>query len=268
MIILFAKVTAHLCYYPSSYIKPLFSFVTVLRSTFVKTFALVSVVFVIFFNLSTQKCQATVQEAEFLQNVAKQYMLAQFANNKDDIKYEVKVSRVDPNRDYGGKCSGFLTAQLTSNQIKKSNVVKIICSRKENPYTVSIPVNVIVQRPTAVATENIPKGTILTSNLLSKQYVNEGLNTSSAVTNLNSILGAKVRKDIRAGDVIKQSDLCLIAKGDIVTIEAVSSNMQIKTQGVALEEGKLNDLISVRNSKSKKVIQGIVVSPNTVRVTF
>ena len=44
--------------------------------------------------------------------------------------------------------------------------------------------------------------------------------------------------------------------------------MQIKTQGVALEEGKLNDLISVRNSKSKKVIQGIVVSPNTVRVTF
>ncbi|MDY3107972.1 MAG: flagellar basal body P-ring formation chaperone FlgA, partial [Succinivibrio sp.] len=109
---------------------------------------------------------------------------------------------------------------------------------------------------------------ILTSNLLSKQYVNEGLNTSSAVTNLNSILGAKVRKDIRAGDVIKQSDLCLIAKGDIVTIEAVSANMQIKTQGVALEEGKLNDLISVRNSKSKKVIQGIVVSPNTVRVTF
>ena len=107
-----------------------------------------------------------------------------------------------------------------------------------------------------------------TANLLSKQYVNEGLNTSSAVTNLNSILGAKVRKDIRAGDVIKQSDLCLIAKGDIVTIEAVSSNMQIKTQGVALEEGKLNDLISVRNSKSKKVIQGIVVSPNTVRVTF
>ena len=60
----------------------------------------------------------------------------------------------------------------------------------------------------------------------------------------------------------------MIAKGDIVTIEAVSSNMQIKTQGVALEEGKLNDLISVRNSKSKKVIQGIVVSPNTVRVTF
>ena len=44
--------------------------------------------------------------------------------------------------------------------------------------------------------------------------------------------------------------------------------MHIKTQGVALEEGNLNDLISVRNSKSKKVIQGTVVSPNTVRVTY
>lgn len=236
---------------------------------FVKAFVLVTVVFSLFFNLCAfNLASASEEEALFLQNVAKEYMLAQFSHKDNDVLYEVKVSKVDKNRDYGGKCVGNLTAELVDKQIKRSNVVKITCSRKETPYVISIPVNVIVKRPITIALVNIAKGTIITKDMLSKEYVNENTSLSSSITNLDSIIGAKAKKDIRAGDAIKQSDLCLIAKGDLVTIEAVSNNLQIKTQGIALEEGKLSDTISVKNAKSKKVIQAIVTGPSTVRVVF
>ena len=45
---------------------------------------------------------ATTEEALFLENVAKQYILAQFTEKNDNIRYNVKVSKVDRNRDFGG----------------------------------------------------------------------------------------------------------------------------------------------------------------------
>ena len=63
---------------------------------------------------------ASHADAEFLTNVAKQYMLAQFPANSGDKKYVVKVSKIDPNRNYGGKCTGYLTAELQNSEIKKS----------------------------------------------------------------------------------------------------------------------------------------------------
>ena len=103
---------------------------------------------------------------------------------------------------------------------------------------------------------------------LEDSFVNESTNTSAVITDKSMILGSKARRDIRAGEQIKVSDFCVIAKGDIVTIVASTNNLEIKTQGQALEEGKVNDLIQVKNVKTKKVIQAVVTGPNTVKVIF
>ncbi len=211
---------------------------------------------------------ATPQEAIFLSNVAKQYMLAQFPKTSDDKKYVVKVSKIDPDKDYGGKCSGYLTAELIGNDIRKNNTVKITCSRKEKPYSIKVPVTVTVLRKATVAAENIPKGTLLSESLIEDVFINESENSAFTVTDRSMIIGTKSRKDIKAGEQIRVSDFCLVAKGDIVTIVAQSSNLSIKTQGLALEEGKLNDRIQVKNTKTNKIISAIVQGPGLVRVIF
>ena len=211
---------------------------------------------------------ATQAEADFLSNVAKQYMLAQFPTSSPEKKYVVKVAKLDPNRNYGGKCSGYLTAELQNDEIKKSNVVKITCSRKEKPYVISIPVTVSVLRASIVAASNIQRGNVITPGMIEDTYVNENTTTASVINDKDQLIGSKAKKDIRAGEQFKISDITLIAKGDIVTIEASSKNLYIKTQGIALDEGKLNDTIQVRNSKTGKIVTGIVEGPGIVRVVF
>uniref|UniRef100_UPI003FEE3690 hypothetical protein n=1 Tax=Succinivibrio sp. TaxID=2053619 RepID=UPI003FEE3690 len=62
---------------------------------------IVSTVLAIFFNVfCINICQASVEEADFLSNVAKQYMLAQFDNNQTDKIYLVKGSKIVRNLDY------------------------------------------------------------------------------------------------------------------------------------------------------------------------
>ncbi|SKA61836.1 flagella basal body P-ring formation protein FlgA [Succinivibrio dextrinosolvens DSM 3072] len=228
----------------------------------------ISTIFLLFLSILPAATNATQAEAEFLSNVAKQYMLAQFTNKDVDKKYVVKVAKLDPNRDYGGKCSGYLTAELQNSEIKKSNVVRITCSRKENPYVINIPVTVSVLRASVVAASNIQRGNVITSSMVEDAFVNENTTAASIINDKNQIIGSKAKKDIRAGEQFKISDITLIAKGDIVTIEASSKNLYIKTQGIALEEGKLNDTIQVRNSKTNKIVTGIVEGPGIVRVIF
>ncbi len=211
---------------------------------------------------------ATQEEADFLTNVAKQYMLAQFNDQSDDKKYVIKVGRIDANRNYGGKCSGYLTAEIAGNEIKKNNTVRITCSRKDNPYRINVNVTVNILRRITVASANIPRGSVITRDMLDETFVSENANMASLVTDESLILGSKTRKDIRAGEAIKISDFCLIAKGDVVTVIAQSKNLSIKTQGIALEEGRLNEQIQIKNVKTQKVIVGIVRGPGVVEVIF
>ena len=195
---------------------------------------------------------ATVSEADFLSNVAKQYMLAQFQEEKGKR----------------GKCPGFLTARLQDGKIKKNNVVVINCARKDHPFTVNVPVNVTVLREVTVAKDNIPRGSVISEDLIDTVFIPETANTAATITDIRSIVGAKARKDIKAGEQLKKSDFCIVAKGDPVYIEATNGALTIKTTGIAMQEGRLNENIQVKNSKSKKIIEATVTGPGQVRVIF
>ena len=233
-----------------------------------KTTVILFCLFMQFICMIFAPVSATPSEAAFLSNVAKEYMKAQFPADTREKKYVVKAGKLDSNREYGGKCTGFLTAELVGSEIRRSNVVKITCSRKVKPYTINVPVSVTIYRASTIAAVNIPKGAVISQDMIEDTYVNESTNTAAAITDRSMVVGSKARKDIKAGEQIRISDFCLISKGDVVAIEANSKNLSIKAQGIALEEGKLNDQIQVRNSKSGKIIYGVVRGPGLVEVIF
>ncbi len=222
----------------------------------------------IFFLLSifSYTVYATADEAKFLEKVAEQYILAQFPEDTPERKIYVKASRVDQNRNYGGKCEGFLTAQMQGQRIKVNSTVKIICKKPQNSYTLYVPVTVKVLRRSIVATHNIPKGTTISSDLIEENFIDENLIMNKTITDKDMILGSKAKRDIPSGSPIYQDNYCLVCKGDQVLIEASYNNLKVKTSGIALSEGNLNDTIEVKNAKSGKKISGIVSGPKTVSV--
>ena len=60
----------------------------------------------------------------------------------------------------------------------------------------------------------------------------------------------------------------LIRKGQVVDVVASEGIMLISMKGVALEDGLLNDFISIRNLTSKKSIEAQVIDENHVKVHF
>ncbi|MGN0908909.1 MAG: flagellar basal body P-ring formation chaperone FlgA [Succinivibrio sp.] len=210
---------------------------------------------------------ATRAEADFLRTVAEQYVLAQFPAGQDGgARIDVKAARLDERRDYGGKCEGYLTAELNGSRITRSSQVKITCSKPGSAYTIYVPVTVRRLVPTVTAATNIPRSAVITQDMLRQDYVDESTNSQAAVNDAQALVGAKLKREVREGEQIRSGDFCMVCRGDPVNIEAVTSNLSLKAQGEALTDGNLNDQVQIRNSKSKKVIQATVTGAGTVRV--
>lgn len=90
-------------------------------------------------------------------------------------------------------------------------------------------------------------------------------------TRIDDVAGKQAKRNINLGSTIVANQLkapLLVKRRQKVTILAENQILQVKMQGIALKNGKQNDLIKVRNINSNKVIEGIVVSQGVVRVNF
>ena len=211
---------------------------------------------------------ANVQDAKFYERVAEQYILAQFPPSDGSYKVEVNASKVDTDRDFGGRCEGYLTAELHGQSIKSTSTVKIICSRPSNPFTIFIPVKVERLVASIVAARNLSKGEIIAKNDLKAVFAPNNTTTKASISNPELLIGSRIKQNIKQGDMIKPQNFCVVCKGDSITLEAQSSGLSLKTTATALEDGFFNDTIRVKNNQSKKVLNAKVFAPGQARVVM
>jgi flagella basal body P-ring formation protein FlgA len=91
----------------------------------------------------------------------------------------------------------------------------------------------------------------------------------NTVADARDLVGKSPRHVISPGRPIRLDEIAgasIVNKGTQVTLLYKTHNIEIKTFGEALEPGAKGDVIRVRNSASKTVIQGTVESAGHVRV--
>ncbi|MDX2425651.1 MAG: flagellar basal body P-ring formation chaperone FlgA, partial [Cycloclasticus sp.] len=78
-----------------------------------------------------------------------------------------------------------------------------------------------------------------------------------------------LKKRLRRGDIVSVNNLSkpiIIKRGDTIEILAKNNEFQISMKGVALKAGSKGDKIKVKNMKTQRTIQGIILDNHTVKV--
>lgn len=86
---------------------------------------------------------------------------------------------------------------------------------------------------------------------------------------IDEVIGRVVSRRMNIGQPMMQAMLKwpeLIEPGAPITIITDMKGVKIKTEGTALEAGRLHERIRVRNNNSRKVIRARVIDANTVEV--
>ena len=199
-----------------------------------------------------------------LTELAEQWLQQQLAADKSQRQLDINAldSRI------GNKtCLQVPEFRLSQPAGQRQNTVVIRCN--DNPgWQLYLPVRIDEIVQTLVLRQNIASDSVLTANMLESTTRQRRFIRGNLVTDARSVIGAKTKRALSMGQILTFQDLCLVCKGDVVTISVSDNGLSVAATGVAQSDGSLGDTISVMNQQSKRAISAEVIAVNHVRVKF
>lgn len=201
-----------------------------------------------------------------LQTLAEQYITDQAHIQPDQ---ELQVQAMDLDARIGPReCA--VTPQASTASAPPFNrqvTVKLKCP---SPALWSQYVHVRISKLSTivVANDHIARGQIISADDLTTEQRPQHFVRARYIEQPEVIVGSRSKRSIRRGLPISMNQLCMVCKGDNVSIIARFNGLTIKTSGEALEDGGVGDNIRVRNVKSGRLINAKVTAVETVAVNI
>ena len=104
--------------------------------------------------------------------------------------------------------------------------VQIRCQSPQ-PWQLYVSARFTQQTDATLSVRNIALGSLITADMLTLGQADLRLARGSLVKNPASVIGARVKRSLSAGQVVTLQDLCLVCKGDIVTISGLNSGLSL-----------------------------------------
>ncbi|MCC5792692.1 MAG: flagellar basal body P-ring formation protein FlgA [Legionellaceae bacterium] len=227
----------------------------------------ISIFYCLFFSISAQ--------ADNFQSIdsIKTEIEAHFKANTPEYHWEdidIRVENIDPRLQLK-ECSqnGLQVFNPYSTPLLQTNTIGLRCVDPQAHWTLYIPISINWYKEVVVAKTSIPPGKALSSSLLRLEKMNVNQLRHGYFTDSKELDGQVSKYRLNAGSVIHPSVITtekIIKRGQQVDIEAKSAGFSVRMQGEAMNDGYLGDVIRVKNSTSKRIIQARVIGSHSVRV--
>ncbi|WP_029299800.1 MULTISPECIES: flagellar basal body P-ring formation chaperone FlgA [Aeromonas] len=184
-----------------------------------------------------------------------------------DAQVQVQAASIDERLPLS-RCDEHLSITLPAKmEIRRNTTVYLTCE-EEKPWDLYLPVRVSIQKPYVTVSTPVAKGDILSQSVLTQAYQDQTLIRGDYLSDTTALIGVRSKRELKPGQPIRLSQVCVVCKGDQVTLSAENSSMQIKTMARALQDGSFGDMIRLVNIRSGKTVQGKVNAVGSVVVTF
>ena len=88
-------------------------------------------------------------------------------------------------------------------------------------------------------------------------------------TNINDVVGQQAVRAVEMNEILTQKSVDrpkLVRRGSSITLVYETGGLRVEAPGTAEENGKVGDLIQVKNPTSGKALRGLVIDGRTVRI--
>ncbi|WP_246225508.1 flagellar basal body P-ring formation chaperone FlgA [Vibrio agarilyticus] len=164
-------------------------------------------------------------------------------------------------------CPQPLQTSASSTKGTRSNI-NVLVECPSDGWKVYVPVRLSTAVALVTANRALARGEVLSETDISTTFIELQRFRKAGFSTFQDIIGAKVKRALRPGDVIEQSDVCLVCRNEKVMIKAVKSTMTITTKGTALQDGILGQQVRVKNDKTQRIIEAQVTDVAEVSVMF
>ncbi len=185
-----------------------------------------------------------------------------------DYKTTVSVNSIDQQLRLS-KCDNPLTYALHERSLRASNVtVKAQCTGLK-PWSFYLTAKVTHEGTVLVANRDLARHDIITNADVRLDTRKIAGMTGNNLSQVASALGQQTKKAVRAGEIIRSSNLTaaeVVSKGDHVTITATSQGISVAAAGTAMTNGKVGEQIRVQNDRTERIVKARVVAAGQVEI--
>lgn len=186
--------------------------------------------------------------------------------SEENRNIHVDTSNIDPRITIPECLEGF-RYDVNKDDLSKSNFSVRVACESQDWYTYTA-VKLSYTQSVVVTNGTLSPNTVLTKNHLRIEEIDISNVHHTGYRNIEELIGAKLKYRVRDGQTIKAKMLCYVCEGDRITIAARLGGMQVKTSGIAKEDGTLGETIEVMNTRSKKSVFAQVHSVQEVVVSL
>ena len=186
--------------------------------------------------------------------------------SQSDGKVDISVSAIDP-RIKIKPCISILKANIPEKHNGRNVNVKVYCE-DAIPWQLFIPVRISQEIQVLVTTNILAKGTVIDNTNTVIEYININRIRGESIDNVELVTGGRLKRRLAKGAVVSPRNICLVCKGEVVTIIAKSTDFLIKTGGLALTSGSKGEQVRIKNSKSGRIINARVQAVNKVVINL
>ena len=179
----------------------------------------------------------------------------------------IKVSQLD-SRLKLIKCQQALKLS-TLKDVQPGNVSVAVQCTSAKPWKIYIQSAIQAWLPVYVARNAIARESELSAANVVIQKRNVTSLRGNYITSLDQIQGNTSRRQISAGSIIQLRMLNkskMVKRGQQVTIIAETSGIRVKMTGKALNDATKGDSVRVKNTKSKRIVEGIAINRGVVKI--
>ncbi len=219
--------------------------------------------------VSLKLSYATMVSEEELQGIFLKEFKARLGLKDDEVR--VEKFRVEPRTFELKHNQPYRLDWITVPRPGSNTAILTYAGANGNFQTIRLWGFVEVLKKVPVVVKPLQAGEVLREEHVSLELRELSRLPHDVVFDLSSALGKEVRMSLRPGMVLRTSHLqlpVLIKRNEEVELIAQGKNFIVKAKGVALENGRLGEVIRVKNKESQKVVFAKVAGERLVEVNY
>lgn len=207
-----------------------------------------------------------LQPHDSIRTAVRRFLAAQDATPQGQTK--ITVGYLDP-RLRLARCSKPLEVSSDPGNHPYGNTSVAVRCSGPRPWKLYVQATVRALRPVVVTTQPLARGTLIGPNDVTMAPRDLAQLGYGYIEHIADALGKQTKRPLGGGIALNPGELVapkLVRRGEQVTIIAGTRGIEVRMSGVALADGAHNQVIEVRNTKTHRIVEGVVESPDVVRV--
>ncbi|MEA3494374.1 MAG: flagellar basal body P-ring formation chaperone FlgA [Candidatus Margulisiibacteriota bacterium] len=187
------------------------------------------------------------------------------------VNYKYADKTFNKLRSMGDKVTLEIPEQYQNSRPVGNVILPVVVSSKGYSKKLFVRAKVEVLHDVAVANNYIQRGSVITDEDVMIEQRDIAMVPQKFHFKLEDVVGKEAKTSIPEKSTVYAwmiKEVPQVHRGDKVMISIVGTNLMVKSEGTALEDGYIGKILKVKRKNVKNPLEGILVSANEVEVVL